>query len=295
MKLPFPPAILKTSSVSTRGRTVAWLTAALALALAGAGTGCGQGAGQTAPSNPTASAPSDPREGMKPVPAGQFLYGASEAQIEFYLAQSMVNFPGMAEAIRESFVTPQQTPQLPAFHIQEFEVTNQEFKAFLDATGYRPQNPANYLKIWQGATYPDWAETFPVVWVSQKDASAFCSWRGGYLPTEQEWEKAARGADGRFFPWGNVFPGEDVANYSTQQAEPVGNRPGDESPYGIYDMGGNVAELTQSVVEIAGQPHAVVRGGSFAAAGREMLTMHRDLGATPEDRRADLGFRCAAK
>ncbi len=252
--------------------------------------------GSAQASQPTGNAASgDPREGTVAVAAGPFLFGATDKQIDFYVSQSVVNFPGMVEAIRSSFSVPQRSLVLEGFQIDQFEVTNRDYKRFLAETHYQPADRTDYLAIWQGDDYPDWAETFPVVWISQPDAMAFCKWRGGWLPTEEEWEKAARGTDGRYFPWGNVFPSPDVANFSSKQAEPAGNRPGDVSPVQAYDMGGNVAELTQSLAQLGGVSHVVVRGGSYANQAREMMTVHRDLSADSSTRRADLGFRCAVR
>lgn len=279
--------------ISTTAKTLLPL-AFLALVAVGACQTPSSGAEERA-AEPKAVQPPEPREGMVRIPQGLFLFGADEKQIEFYVSQSMVNFPGMVEAIRASFITPRQSLDLETFYIQQFEVSNREFKDFLEAANYRPERDTDYLKLWEGESYPDWAETFPVVWVSQKDAEAYCRWRGAALPDERQWEKAARGMDGRYFPWGNVFPNPDFANFNTKQAEPVGNRPGDVSPFEVYDMGGNVAELTATQTPVGGTVQAVVRGGSFRQQAREMLTVHRDLTAGPDTRRDDLGFRCVSQ
>jgi serine/threonine-protein kinase len=228
---------------------------------------------------------------MVPVPSGQFLYGATEQQVEFYLSFSVMNFPGMVEAIRAQFVLPQERRHLPDYRIDQFEVTNRQFKEFLDTTGYQPESKSHFLEHWKGDSYPDWAADFPVVWVSLNDAQAFCRWRGASVPTEMEWEKAARGPDGRYFPWGNVAPTAETAVHKSDQAEPAGNRPEDVSPHQVYDMGGNVSELTTG---LAPEAPVIIRGGSYLGSARDMLIPWRDF-AGPGTRLAHVGFRCVLR
>jgi formylglycine-generating enzyme required for sulfatase activity len=248
-----------------------------------------------APLPDTSILPPAPLQGMVPVAGGRFVFGADETQIDYYIKQSMLNFPGMVQALRRAFITPPRDIELSRFHISQFEVTNQEYRDFLLATGYEPREKADYLRHWVKARdYPDWAASFPVVWVSQADAEEYCRWRGGSLPTEEEWEKAARGTKGAYFPWGNVFPDADLANFSSNQAEPVGNRPGDRSPFEVYDMGGNVSELTSTVVQLQGETMVVVRGGNYVANAREMLAYRRDF-TRPGQRSEFIGFRCVQR
>jgi iron(II)-dependent oxidoreductase len=234
-----------------------------------------------------------PPEGMIRIPAGAFTFGATEEQFQYFLYHSMVNFPGMKESLRSAFVIPPQRIELPEFYIDEFEVTNRQFREFVVATGYAPTNMTAYLKVWDTATsYPSWAASFPVVWISAEDAAAYCAWRGGRLPTEQEWEKAARGTDGRLFPWGEDYAGADTINLGTNKPEPVGNRPADKSPYGVYDLGGNVAELTSSAGATA-DGTVVVRGGSFLGAGRDAMAIRRVIIPKAAARSQTIGCRCA--
>ena len=236
----------------------------------------------------------DLNEQMIPVEGGVGIYGASEAQFQYYLKQSTVNFPGMHKTLRDRFIIPSREEIVAGFSIDQFEVTNEQFRVFVAETRYRPDDRRDYLKHWTTRTrYPEWAESFPVVWVSNKDAAAYCSWRGGRLPTEEEWERAARGNDGRFYPWGNSSPNrDDTGVFNSDQSEPVGNRAGDVSPYEIYDMGGNVSEWTASVISFQGQPKMIVRGGSFREAAREMLTYVRKMVPVSEYRSDHTGFRC---
>ncbi len=268
--------------------------------------GCSSAAEQKArteerpPAQPSSQAPAPAPQTPAPVPqvrvpAGKFIFGASEEHFKSFMAHSLVNFPGMAEKIRRMFVMPAREMRLPEFSIDQFEVTNEQYRQFVRATGYQPRDITNYLKVWTGKTsHPTWAETFPVVWISQEDAEAYCKWRGGRLPTEEEWEKAARGTDGRMFPWGNDYPSVETANagFQDSKAEPIGNRSGDKSPYEVYDMGGNVAEITSTTVKEGNQVRVVIRGGTYLGAGRETATFNRTLIAGPAVRSESIGCRC---
>lgn len=232
---------------------------------------------------------------MARIPAGQFIFGTNEEGFQAYVSGMRVSFPGMLDAIRARFIIPQQILELSAFSIDRFETTNEQFAAFLESTSYRPASDADYLKHWDrpGREHPEWSASFPVVWVSREDAQAYCGWRGARLPTEQEWEKAARGASGRFFPWGDEIETGEEANAASDRLEPAGNRPGDVSPYRVYDLGGNASEWTSTRASASGRDLAVVRGGSFLGGFNEMLTFNRSL-TDPGARQENLGFRCAA-
>jgi len=247
---------------------------------------------------PTAAAPAAPETPELPrvrVPAGKFTFGTTEEQFQYYVSHSLINFPGMVGKLRKTFVIPPRQIKLQEFAIDPFEVSNEQYRQFVKATGYKPASTTNYLKHWTGPdSYPNWAGTFPVVWISQEDAEAYCKWRGGRLPTEQEWEKAARGTDDRAFPWGNTYPAADTVNlaFGTGRAEPVGNRPDDKSPFGVYDMGGNVSEVTASTVKDGAQTLVVVRGGSFISGGRDAAVYRRTLFDPPSVRSETVGCRC---
>jgi gamma-glutamyl hercynylcysteine S-oxide synthase len=243
---------------------------------------------------PAPVTPRDPFAGMVKIPAGAFTFGTSERQFEVYLTHSMVSFPGIRETLRQSFTMPPRSITLPDFYIDEFEVTNEQYLEFVQATGYRPASRTGYLKHWTSETaYPSWLATFPVVWVSVDDAQAYCIWRGVRLPTEEEWEKAARGKDGRMFPWGDRWPDQQEINFGTNQCEPAGNRPLDKSPHEVYDLGGNVSELTASTSGPAGQGQVVIRGGNFISPGRDTAAVKRTLVLPSDVRSGTTGFRCA--
>ena len=189
-----------------------------------------------------------PMEDLVRIPAGPFIFGASEQQFRFFLSLSTYNFPGMIETTRKLFVMPPRSVDTAEFFIDRFEVTNEHFWHFVWKTGYRPTQPADFLSHWKQNVPPEWSLTFPVTWVNQKDAQAFCQWRGGWLPTAEEWEKAARGTQAGYFPWGNRMPQKTTANFGNKQAEPTGNRSSDVSPFEVFDMGGNVSEMTSTKV-----------------------------------------------
>lgn len=159
---------------------------------------------------------------------------------------------------------PIHTVYLDAYWIDQTEVTNAMFKRFVDATRYqtdaekRGSGVALDLtkKLWSDTQGADWQhprgpnsnlsglDDHPVVQVSWNDATAYCQWAGGDLPTEAQWEKAARGTDGRIYPWGNQAPDKTRLNDNIEVGDTtqVGNYPTGVSPYGALDMAGNVWE-----------------------------------------------------
>lgn len=136
-----------------------------------------------------------------------------------------------------------------AFAIDKFEVTNGRYLEFVKSTGHRvPQNPRNPTRnLWQGESITESLIDRPAVNVDWFDAEAYCRWAGKRLPTEAEWEKAAKGTSDRRFPWGNVEPTAKHLNFNQRwigekTLMPVGSYEAGKSPYGIYDMAGNVWE-----------------------------------------------------
>ena len=141
------------------------------------------------------------------------------------------------------------------FSLARHPVTNAQFKRFLEATQYQPDanlHPDNeiatLLSHWNQGSVPRGLERHPVVWVSFLDAGAYCRWAGLRLPTEWLWEKAARGPDGRQYPWGNQPPvsfDKPLARIGTRSTCPIGSFPRTRTPYGCEDMIGNVSEWCQ--------------------------------------------------
>ncbi|MDQ7779859.1 MAG: SUMF1/EgtB/PvdO family nonheme iron enzyme, partial [Planctomycetota bacterium] len=152
--------------------------------------------------------------------------------------------------------------EVDGFLVDRFEVTNKKYKEFTDATGHRAP------PYWRKGAFPRGEEDHPVREVSWEDAGAFAAWCGCRLPTEFEWEKAARGVDGRLFPWGDRF---DSARLNSEDGgltdtTPVGSYPAGQSPYGCCDMAGNLWEWT-ATSSVRDEEYLVVKGGSWANAG----------------------------
>ena len=189
---------------------------------------------------------------------------------------------------------PAQLVKVEAFELDRFEVTADEYQACVDAgvCFYR----GSILD--QRRTFKNSRGNHPINFVSWVEAHTFCVWRGKRLPTDAEWEKAARGPDGLRFPWGNEpMPSCDIAivdqddepdngteGCGTGFSWPVGSRPQGASPYGIQDMIGNVWEWTAM---------STVRGSSFSNGGDTIGFVSRFEGNRLSDRSFDVGFRCA--
>jgi formylglycine-generating enzyme required for sulfatase activity len=203
---------------------------------------------------------------------------------------------------------PQHTVNLPAFWIDRYEVTNLQYKKFIDATKRR--SPSHF----RNRTFPQGKADHPVTFVSWYDAKAYCEWAGKRLPTDVEWEKAARGTDGREYPWGNELVLTNANMPMRWQAiglpgdtTPVGAFENGKSPYGLYDMSGNVWEWTASwyksypgnttASENFGERYKTLKGGSwfdcsFYRCGISAPVYNRAFFAQ-NTKNDTFGFRCA--
>ncbi len=242
---------------------------------------------------PKDSGPSE-ESGMVLIPEGVFTMGSSEEDI-VWVAKEF--FSESLEWYRDD--TPLRKIHLGAFYIDKYEVTNAQFIKFRDAVkGPEPKfmdNP-KFNRLNQ-----------PVVGITWQEALDYCEWRGGKrLPTEEEWEKAARGDDGRFYPWGND-PSRIKANVRGLEDEnyytaPVGDYEEGASPYGVYDMAGNVWEWTMDWYQpYAGNEHEndlygtalrVIKGGSWQS-NMDLARSPIRGKAIPDQRQNFTGFRCA--
>jgi formylglycine-generating enzyme required for sulfatase activity len=196
---------------------------------------------------------------------------------------------------------------LPSYEIDETEVTVAEYRDCVAAGACRP---AYSDGSWLGGNHPNACngdaqgrDLFPINCVDFAQASAFCAWANKRLPTEEEWEYAARGTDGRLYPWGNPEPTHTMANGAGgdrwAETAPAGSFPAGRSPFGLLDMAGNVAEWTSSIycgpVEVSlGREctNRVLRGGDWASGPVLLRATYRIL-AGPMAHFASIGFRCA--
>ncbi len=198
--------------------------------------------------------------------------------------------------------------QVHSFFIDEAEVSNAQFKAFLDATGYRPTHAKNFLKHWPAGTMPSRRAQHPVVYVDLDDARAYARWAGKRLPTEEEWHLAAQGTDGRMWPWGNEGVTAERVNLTGDRTMPVRSCPDGRSPYGCFHMSGNVYEWTESYRSDRHTRFVIIRGGSYYDPKANPATSsywYTDGGPRPcnhhakfvlmypgLDRCSTIGFRC---
>lgn len=202
--------------------------------------------------------------------------------------------------------SPRRELYLDAFYIDRYEVTTARYAKFLVATG-----SSHPPEQWETVDLNRSGE-LPVVGVDWNDAVAYCQWVGRRLPTESEWEKAARGADQRRYPWGNESPAPDRANF--ENASPVaydgglarvGRHPSGRSPFGVEDLAGNAAEWVADWYSESFRtgdernPKGPERGegrvirGSTRFDPPDRLVVTRRYRGNPDLRREDVGFRCA--
>ena len=202
--------------------------------------------------------------------------------------------------------SPLRSVYVDAFYLDRFEVTTERFARFLAATG-----AVSEPEGWDEAKSPA-ARELPVVGVDWREADAYCRWAGKRLPTESEWERAARGTDAKVFPWGNDDPGAERARFATSASgpyqgglAPVGSHAAGQSSEGIQDLAGNASEwvadwysasfATGDVRNPKGPesgPGRGIRGGGWQEPAERLRSAKRFY-ASPDNRAEDVGFRCA--
>jgi formylglycine-generating enzyme required for sulfatase activity len=230
---------------------------------------------------------------MIKIPGGKFVMGCDTARVD---------------------ACPAHKVYIDEFYIDRYEVTNAQYKKFIDATGY----PAPYLDPkeypwaepfnWKENNFPDGTANLPVVLVSWDDAMAYAQWRGCRLPTEAEWEKAARGTKGLIYSWGNEWDSLKV-NYQFsdwRRLIPADSSIGDVSGYGVFHINGNVREWCLDWYKIDAYKDSpgkcpqgpgigsrkVVRGGSWKTFDKARMTNFFRNSEFPSTKTIDLGFRC---
>lgn len=289
-----------------------------------------------------ATVPTEKTAPMKTIPAGIFIMGSNPIADQASLPKSSLNKPMYADEY------PRRTVHLEAYAIDQFEVTNRAYYAFVIAQNYLVPD------TWQSNGYAFAPDTFisadldqlkqlaqqvfkievsnlsrsqilkalierrqllhnlPVTGVDWQDAHRYCAWLGKRLPTEAEWEKAARGTKGFEYPWGNQWDTKKANAAGGRGWEhgvaPVGSYESGKSPYGVYDMAGNVMEWVEDWYQPYPSPNApattpnnlkqkIARGGSWGGIGHYTLSYFarsaQRFNLSPNARFNDLGFRCA--
>jgi serine/threonine-protein kinase len=262
--------------MNTKLRNMSLLIFALNLLVSGCGPG--QLLGTTVTPPPTVLPTSTPVISVSPVdgmvlvfvPAGEFIMGSNDGDFD---------------------EKPVRTVYLDAFWIDQTEVTHGMYAKCTAAGCKKP-------------TCAHGGDNHPVACIDWKSASAYCEWAGRRLPTEAEWEKAARGTDGRIYPWGNE---PAICEYAVmddltgsgngcgqKSAWEVGSKPKGVSPYGALDMAGNVAEWVADWenLDAANGSGYVLRGGGYLSIPSTVRTTKREVFHWPVDKYEGLGFRC---
>ena len=247
---------------------------------------------------PSLTSAQTPLSEMVAIPSGPFTMGAKEGPEDEAPAHDVT---------------------LAAYSIDRFPLTNAQYAEFLNAVKASPSTSANLFDFddpdarihrrgerWTADTGYD---NHPVVEVPWAGAVAYCKYRSKRLPTEAEWEKAARGTDARRYPWGNGLPNRDRARYASgyNETAPVDAYPGGASPYGVRDMSGNAWEWVSSAYrpypyraddgreDLKPGPVRGTRGGGHDSAEAEITPTQRgrNLSRNPASGHHNIGFRCA--
>ncbi|HKF50015.1 MAG TPA: SUMF1/EgtB/PvdO family nonheme iron enzyme [Terracidiphilus sp.] len=244
----------------------------------------------------------DAPDGMIRIPGGEFEFRVRGIEIEGDVSEGIdVQYPWEDSPRRFH----DRVLQVEPFFIDKYPVTNAEFKQFLDATHYSPEDKINFLRDWKDGNYPQGWDNRPVTWVSLEDARAYAQWAGKRLPHEWEWQLAAQGTDERAYPWGSEWIAANVPtpdNGRTMRGpDAVDAHPEGASPYGVMDMVGNVWQWTEEFEDDHTRA-AIVRGGSyyqpqgsiwyFPEAYRNDEHGKYLLMAPGYDRSGGIGFRC---
>jgi formylglycine-generating enzyme required for sulfatase activity len=265
------------------------------------------------------------------IPGGEFIMGINKELAEEIVFSS---YPQSSEISPYIFYNecPEHKVKVGDFRIAQYETSNEEFQEFVNAGGYQKKEfwrelleikglNTDYMgwdriKIfvdstnnagpatWKSGKFPEGKGNHPVDGVSWFEAAAYCRWKKLKLPSEAQWEYAARGTDRRSFPWGNdpvVF--QKFGTRQAGQTSPVGSISEDRSPLGVMDMARNVSEWVQDDYTLypgapldpvpADETFGILRGGEYLSQPPQMRSTHRAR-TNKLERRPGIGFRCAA-
>jgi len=291
-------------------------------------------------------------DGMVLIPAGEFTMGSNkEENLSMWREANALNPFGFNDQLYAN-ERPAHKVNLPAFLIDKYEVTNAQYRDFVSATQHPVPNmwqqngysisiamlrnvDPDHLRLAASTRFnldvdvnqmtPEALlaelervqavrDTYPVTTVTWQDAVDYCSWAGKHLPSEAEWEKAARGPENFEYPWGNQWDPKKINTMSSDADapfSPIGSYPADKSAYGVYDMAANVAEWVSdwydaypdappaTNIKNYGKVHRVVRGGMASSGHYDSLSVvfraARRSHFAPEMALIDVGFRCVKK
>jgi gamma-glutamyl hercynylcysteine S-oxide synthase len=246
--------------------------------------------------------PSSAPENMIKIPAGDFVFRVNGIEIEGGNNPGVdVQYPWEDSPRRFH----EQLLHMKSFWIDKYPVTNSQFKKFVDATHYQPEDKLDFLRDWENGNYPQGWDNKPVTWVSLEDARAYVAWAGKRLPREWEWQYSAQGTDARAYPWGtewdaNAVPIPDQSR-TMRGPDAVDAHVRGASPFGVMDLVGNVWQWTDEFLDEHTRA-GIVRGGSYYQPQGSIwyfpqayrLSEHGKLllMAPSKDRSGALGFRC---
>lgn len=256
-------------------------------------------------------------ESIKKAPKDMVLIPSGTFQCDHYrIGDSFIAYP-------EDMTKKGEKVRMDKFFMDKYPVTNAQYKEFLDASGYKPQDETNFLKHWVGGAIPAGQENYPVIYVTLEDAQAYAKWAGKRLPTEMEWQYAAQTEKGNEWPWVQKTPVTRVEDFITNtlsvwklqgiepdrcnlgdgELYPVGKYPKGKNAYGLYDLVGCVWQLTNDVYDNTSYRYVMIRGGSYflpsssfwyvQGGPRELYFRQYLLRVSPSfERKATVGFRC---
>ena len=249
--------------------------------------------------NPAVKISKIDKKEMVLIPAGEFLLGTNKTDPK--------NTHQKIGSVKPLYLDqqPEQKIKLDSYYIDKYEVTNREYKLFVDSTQY-----VDFPSLWVNGTYPIELADHPVTNITWSEAMAYALWAQKTLPTEAQWEKAARGSEGNIFPWGDEYVkgNANMGAEGKKQTAPVGSYPGDVSPYNVYDLAGNVMEWSLDWYQPYsgsayrsqrfGKKFKVLRGNGFQKGGHYFLEAYQYLfyrtEADPGYYFENVGFRCVS-